>query len=111
MRLDDLFSANPDDRNSIGLAWVDIQGHEGHFFKGARQTISKKIPVVCEFWPYAMERAGTSKEEFMELAREMFSGYFCITADRLPEWSAIDHLSRLFDIYRLPREMGTVLFV
>jgi FkbM family methyltransferase len=111
MKLDDAFSANPDARDSVGLAWVDVQGHEGHFLKGARETIRKKIPVAIEFWPYAMERAGTSKEEFLELARDYFTGYFHITAAGAKQWSAIENLHGLFDVYRQPREMGTVLFV
>jgi len=111
MRLDDLFSANPNARDSIGLAWVDIQGHEGHFLKGARDTIRRRVPVVCEFWPYAMDRAGTSKDEFIGLAKDLFTGCYHITANKPPEWSAIENLNRLFDEYRLPREMGTVLFV
>jgi FkbM family methyltransferase len=109
MRLDD-FLANSDVRDSIGLIWVDIQGHEGHLLAGARNTIGKKVPLVCEFWPYAMNRAGTSKEQFLELAAELFTGYFHIQSGP-SEWAPINTLHRLFDEYRQPREMGTVLFV
>jgi FkbM family methyltransferase len=109
MRLDD-FLADSDVRDSIGLIWVDIQGHEGHLLAGAGNTIRKKIPLVCEFWPYAMNRAGTSKDQFLELATELFTGYFHIRSGQ-PEWESINTLHRLFDEYRQPREMGTVLFV
>jgi FkbM family methyltransferase len=109
MKLDDLLS-NSDQRESIGLIWVDIQGHEGHLFAGAKDTIKKKIPLVCEFWPYAMNRAGISKDQFLELATELFTGYFHILSGQ-PEWAPIDTLHHLFVEYRQPREMGTVLFV
>jgi FkbM family methyltransferase len=109
MRLDD-FLADSDVRDSIGLIWVDIQGHEGHLLAGARNTIRKKVPLVCEFWPYAMNRAGTSKDQFLELAKELFTGYFHIQSGQ-PKWVSINDLHRLFDEYRKPREMGTVLFV
>ena len=109
MRLDDIL-ANSDARDSIGLIWVDIQGHEGHLLAGAKNTVGKKIPMVCEFWPYAMQRAGTTREQFLELASQSFTGYFHIKTGP-PERAPIDTLHHLFDEYRRPREMGTVLFV
>jgi FkbM family methyltransferase len=108
-RLDDLLS-DPSILDSIGLIWVDTQGHEGHLFEGAKSVIKRKIPVVCEFWPYALNRAGTSKEQYIALAQELFAGYFHINSEK-PEWASLDTLHLLFDEYRRPREMGTVLFV
>lgn len=42
----------------VGLAWIDVQGHEAHFFAGAEKLLSSEVPVVCEYWPYALRRAG-----------------------------------------------------
>jgi FkbM family methyltransferase len=42
----------------VGLAWIDVQGHEGHVFGGAGRLLSSQVPVVCEYWPYALRRAG-----------------------------------------------------
>src|SRR6185369_137257 len=56
-RLDDLL-ADPVQRARIGLIWVDIQGHEGQFFDGAREILASGAPVVSEFWPYGIRRAG-----------------------------------------------------
>lgn len=111
MRLDDFVRAHPSLRESIGLIWVDIQGHEGHFLSGAGETIRQGIPVVMEFWPYAMIRAGTSEEQFVELARGLFTGYFNITSSGRPEFAPIETLLELFGRFSHPREMGTVLFV
>ncbi len=111
MKLDDIMALDPGTRDSIGLVWADIQGHEGHFLIGARDTLAKGIPVVCEFWPYAMERAGTPREQFVELAQQLFRGFFQITPGRLSEYEDIKALDRLFDAYARPRQMGTVLFV
>lgn len=113
IRLDDFWQDCPGARESIGLIWVDIQGHEGHFLSGARNTIGKGAPVVLEFWPYAMMRAGTSREEFVKLAQEMFNGYFRINSfqSSAPRFTPIGSLDTLFDEYRRPREMGTLLFV
>jgi FkbM family methyltransferase len=110
MKLDDLMARNPGIQDSIGLAWVDIQGHEGHFLMGARNTLGKRFPVVCEFWPYAMQRAGTSRDRFVKLAEDLFAGFFHIAPDLISEWKDIKALDGLFDEYSRPREMGTVLF-
>jgi FkbM family methyltransferase len=111
VKLDEWFSSKPDIRDSIGLVWADIQGHEGHLLEGARQTFASGIPLACEFWPYALNRAGTSKARFLELVRELFSGFFHILPGGVPEWADIKTAHRLYEMYRLPREMGTVLFV
>ncbi len=109
-KLDDWLSSRPDIRESIGLVWTDIQGHEGHFLQGARQTFASGIPLACEFWPYALNRAGTSQDKFLGLVQELFSGFFHILPDGTPEWADIKTAHRLYELYRFPREMGTVLF-
>jgi FkbM family methyltransferase len=45
--------------SDVGMVWMDTQGHEGHILRGARSLLASDIPVVIEFWPYALERAGT----------------------------------------------------
>lgn len=111
VKLDEWFASRPDIHDSIGLVWTDIQGHEGHLLEGARRTFASGIPFACEFWPYALNRAGTSKERFLELVRELFSGFFHILPDGVPEWADIKSAHSLYELYRLPREMGTVLFI
>jgi FkbM family methyltransferase len=39
------------------LIWIDTQGFEGHVLSGARRALSRRVPLVIEFWPYAMQRA------------------------------------------------------
>ena len=41
-----------DRTDRVDAIWVDIQGHEGHFFRGAQATLKNGIPVIAEFWPY-----------------------------------------------------------
>ena len=47
------------DTESDMLIWMDVQGYEGHVLSGAPLTLSKKMPLVIEFWPYGMERANS----------------------------------------------------
>jgi len=57
-RLDTLIEDGALDPASIGLAWIDVQGHEGQLFSGARRLLEATVPIVCEFWPYGLRRAG-----------------------------------------------------
>lgn len=43
------------------LVWMDTQGFEGFVLKGAKNALSKKPPLVIEFWPYGMKRSGSYK--------------------------------------------------
>jgi FkbM family methyltransferase len=62
--------------SSIGILWVDVQGHEGYAFMGARNLLSKGIPVVSEIWPYGIRRAGMSQDEFCNIAESNWSSYW-----------------------------------
>ena len=48
------------------LLWIDTQGHEGHIFAGGTSfwgTSGRKF-VVCEYWPYGLERSGGTEMFF-----------------------------------------------
>lgn len=49
----------PLSRNNT-LVWVDIQGHEGHMFEGAKEKFhgDDSPYIVCEFYPYGLLRSG-----------------------------------------------------
>jgi FkbM family methyltransferase len=93
-----------------GLVWVDIQGHEGHFLRGAQSLLRHEVPIVTEFWPYAIERSGMSVEEYTSVVSSNFSRYVHLLKDR-HESRPISAFSELFDIYRKPREMGTIMLL
>ncbi len=56
-RLDDLVEEGSVDLPSVGLAWIDVQGHEGQVLTGATALLRSDVPVVCEYWPYGLTRA------------------------------------------------------
>jgi FkbM family methyltransferase len=94
----------------IDLVWVDIQGHEGHFFNGARKFFAQSIPVVSEFWPYGIERSGISPGQFCKVVAEIF-GSFYLVADRPSRPEPIINFARLFKLFRGPREFGLVILL
>jgi FkbM family methyltransferase len=64
---DELFCEYGLTLNNQTLMWIDTQGHEGYVFQGFSHllTLEKKPFIVCEFWPYGLERAN-AKEAFFE---------------------------------------------
>jgi FkbM family methyltransferase len=57
-RIDSLAETGELDLDALGLVWMDAQGHEGHVLAGARELIAAGIPVLTEYWPYGLGRAG-----------------------------------------------------
>jgi FkbM family methyltransferase len=43
---------NPQD----ALIWIDVQGYEAFILDGGATTLSKKPPLVIEFWPYGLDK-------------------------------------------------------
>ncbi len=52
------------------LIWMDTQGYEGVVLQGATALIAARVPIVSEFWPYGMRRAGG-----YALFRDQLKGY------------------------------------
>lgn len=52
------------------LIWMDVQGHEGQVLSACKKLFSgrEKPYVVCEFWPYGLDRAG-GKDMFFDFLR------------------------------------------
>lgn len=97
--------------DEIDLFWIDIQGHEGHFFKGASEFFQKhKIPVINEFWGYGIERSGISREAYCRTIAETFSKVYYWTENEFKVKSTAE-IEKLFDRYRKPREIASIILV
>ena len=92
------------------LVWLDIQGHEGHFFSGARRLLSRRIPVVSEFWPYAISRSGISRVQFNRIVSDLFTNFYVLGGDR-HEKRPVSQLDALFDVYGGPKQMCLLALV
>lgn len=91
---------NPDD---IKLVWMDIQGHEGRFLKGAQNFLSSHpgVPVVMEFWPYAMNMSGQNKAGFIEICNALFNTFYLETESNKIKHPVSD-LEKYYDRYNSP---------
>ena len=76
--LDDVLAEHDYAGRAAALVWVDIQGHEGHFLKGARNTLTCRVPLVIELLPYGINRAGMEADEFCALVSEMCSDFYSL---------------------------------
>ncbi len=109
--LDHVLTEHPTPVNeSVGLVWVDIQGHEGQFFEGARHLLSQGIPVVSEFWPYGIKRSGMSADQFCRTLSELFTHFYVLAGEPFQK-RAISEIRGLFDAYSQPREVCVVVLV
>lgn len=75
-RLDDFLDAASISLKEVRLLWMDVQGHEKHVLEGAAKVLDAGVPVVAEFWPYGLARAGVSPGEFSAFVALRFSRYW-----------------------------------
>ena len=109
--LDNLVERDPDLRGkTFDLIWADIQGHESHFFQGARKLLATGVPVISEFWPYGIQRAGVSPQDFCGIVANHFKAFYEIGGVNSAK-RPIDEFETLFASYPGPRNFGLVAFV
>lgn len=96
---DNFLKENPSiEQERIKFIWMDIQGHEANFIKGASKFLSehKNIPVAMEFWPYAMERSGVIKEDFISNINDLYANFYIM--NKLSDGSQeIKNIERYYD--------------
>lgn len=97
--------------DQVKLVWMDVQGHEGKFLKGAQTFLKNhpRVPVIMEFWPYAIKRSGLSRNEFVDLVSSLFDSYYLMDEDGYQAYD-IDQIRQLFDKEDHPQKGATVVF-
>lgn len=91
------------DLGAVGVVWVDVQGHEGHFLAGAKTLTASSIPVVIEYWPYGLRKAGglNMLEEIVAARYERFVDLHSLTTEP-PATMHAGAIATLVDRYRSP---------
>jgi FkbM family methyltransferase len=56
--LDGWLEANGVEVESVGVVWIDAQGHEPWVLGGASRLLASDTPIVCEFWPHGLRESG-----------------------------------------------------
>ena len=70
-RFDDVAAQYDIDVDELGLVWLDTQGHEGNVLAGAPSLLASRVPLVTEYWPYGLRRAGG-----LELFHELVTSHY-----------------------------------
>jgi FkbM family methyltransferase len=112
-RLDDLLQKEAGvEPARIGLVWLDIQGHEGQLFRGARETLSHGMPLISEFWPYGIRRSGLERDAYAEIVRSLFARFVILdAATGRTEARDADSIAELFDAYPRPEQNLELIFL
>lgn len=103
-RLDDAVRMLGIALDTVKLIWIDAQGHEAQVINGAPDLIDAGVPVVTEFWPYGLARAGDEGRRFAETLRTRFAAFYDL-AEETPRRQPITEVARLFARY--PAAPGT----
>ncbi len=64
--IDDYLESMPNHKGSVDFIKMDIQGFEMEALKGMFKTIERnpKLKIISEFWPYGLNKAGSSATEY-----------------------------------------------
>lgn len=98
-RLDDVLSGIGINPSEIALLWIDVQGHELYVLEGAQAVLHAGTPVIAEFWPYGLQRAGVSAEILVEFISSRFTSFYDLNASPITRRPSSD-IESLFRQYQ-----------
>jgi FkbM family methyltransferase len=75
-RLDTLLEELAIKPGDVKLLWMDVQGYELRVLQGAETILAGHVPVVTEFGPYWIARAGITQQEFSAYLGSHFAWYY-----------------------------------
>jgi FkbM family methyltransferase len=109
-RLDDVMAEAGVTAGDVALLWMDVQGVETHILEGSPRLIEAGVPVVSEFWPYGLARAGVSPAAYTRYIAETF-GWFYDLADEVPQATPSATVETLFARYAEFKQFTDLLLV
>jgi FkbM family methyltransferase len=98
-RLDDVLSSVGVEPKDLALLWMDVQGHEKHVLEGAEAVLRFGTPVIAEFWPYRLLRAGVSPDSFIRFASSHFACFYDLDP-AFPGRQSSRQVATLFERYQ-----------
>jgi FkbM family methyltransferase len=96
--LDSFVESGEVDPDSVGLLWIDAQGHEGQIVAGAKTLMAKPVPLVIEFWPYGLRRSD-GLEELVDTISSTYSNLLDLDKDPPDALRPAADIARLVDEY------------
>ena len=110
-RLDRMLSDLRISPELVDLLWMDVQGYEGQVLMGSSSLLAAGVPVVAEFWPRELRRAGTDGDTLFDLLTG--HGYDALYDLADPKVRRpIQSVREIFTHYETgPRRCGDLLFL
>ena len=107
VRLDDYFNGyninkeNKEIINNIDFIKMDIQGGETVALQGMIKTIEKSnnLKMLIEIWPWGLTKAGTSKEEFLDLLMKHKLQLYHLNGNRMDVFPKLQFGSDCLDVF------------
>jgi FkbM family methyltransferase len=93
LTLDSFLEKNRIEMKTIGLIWIDVQGHEGHILGSSEKLRANPVPIHAEIWPYGLNRSG-GMDRFLHFAKTAY-GYFIELETKRPRRRSIAELENL----------------
>ena len=90
--IDSLVARGELDPERLGLAWMDVQGHEAHALAGATSLPVAGVPVVLEYWPSGLRAAG-GLDRLHEILGEAYGRFRDLRAGT--DWASTGELPAL----------------
>ena len=67
------------------LIWMDTQGFEGFVLQGAAKALSRRPPMVIEFWPYGLNRSGSYPALRQAVVAAGYTQFYDLNSETLVE--------------------------
>ena len=84
---------------STVFLWMDVQGSEGAVLAGATRLLSSGVPIVTEFWPYGLRRAGGFDLFVSNLTSHEYSRIIDLSNPTHPYPCEVATFEELLDVY------------
>ncbi len=103
---DDYLEENEIDIKTIKYLWIDVEGFEPAFFRGAQKTLNKiNVPIITEFSPELYIQEGQF-EEYVQFLCGMYRSFIIIQEDGHSEHD----INELYDYGKLDCQVD-IMFI
>ncbi len=96
-RLDTILREQEVDVGCISFVLIDAQGHEAHILDGACVLRQRPVPILMEYWPYGLQRAG-GLERLHAIVADNYASIFDVGAWEPGEGLALRPARELGDL-------------
>lgn len=91
------------------VLFMDTQGFEGHVLGGAKKLLQKGLPIITEFAPYYLKRAGGLDLFYQALSISEYTTMWNLEEPEAKLKFSLEELNKI--LYKLPKGKHTSLLI